>query len=181
MVRVQMTKKNIVITGKPGCGKTTLIREICRRYPDRVGGFFTDEVRIGSARDSFVLKTLDGRQGLLAKKGMASAVKLNKYGVDLAVLETIGIGALRGAMDEGKIVIIDELGTLEMLSAPFRAAVADCLNGPCRVCASIRYNAQPFTDEIRHMDDTELLQLSRDNAAQVRAVIEGWINDTDNA
>lgn len=174
-------KKNLVIAGKPGCGKTTLIRDICRRIPDRVGGFVTDEVRIGSSRDSFVLKTLDGRQGVLAKKGMDSPVKLNKYGIDIAVLETLGIGSLRAAMDAGKIIIIDELGALEMLSEPFRAAVADCFNGPCRVCATIRHNAQPFTDEISRMEDTDMLHLTRANAARTRAVIEEWINGYNNS
>jgi nucleoside-triphosphatase len=168
--------KNVVITGKPGCGKTSLIREVCRRFPDKIGGFFTDEVHIGAKRDSFVLKSFDGQQGVFAKKGMESPVKLNKYGIDLGVLEAIGIGALRRAMADEKVIVIDEIGSMEMFSKTFRTAVAECLNSPCKVFASIRYNAQPFTNEIKAMPDTTLVCLSRNNAAEVQKRIEEWIN-----
>ncbi|MGA2090857.1 MAG: nucleoside-triphosphatase [Endomicrobiales bacterium] len=167
--------KNVVLTGKPGCGKTTLIREVCHCFPDKIGGFFTDEVRIGSQRDSFVLKTFDGQQGVFAKKGMASPVKLNKYGIDLNVLESLGISALRRAIRDEKIIVIDEIGSMEMFSKPFRSVVADCLNSPCKVLASIRYNSQPFTSEIKAMTDTTLLYLSRSNAAEIKKAIEQWL------
>ena len=44
-------------------------------------------------------------------KGRAGTVKLNKYGVDLSVLEEIGLPALEAAEKSKQVVVIDEIGT----------------------------------------------------------------------
>jgi nucleoside-triphosphatase len=40
-----MTKRNILITGPPGCGKSTLIEKIVNRIERPVTGFFTREIK----------------------------------------------------------------------------------------------------------------------------------------
>ncbi|MHB9154586.1 MAG: nucleoside-triphosphatase [Endomicrobiales bacterium] len=167
--------KNLFITGKPGSGKTTLIKEVCFPYRDKVGGFYTEEMREGSRRQGFILKTFDGKHGVLAEKGMKSAAKLNKYGVDLNVLENIGVTALREALSGKEIIVIDEIGSMEILSGVFRAALLECLSSPRKVLAAIRYNAQPFTDEVKRMAGTELVFLSRDNFPEVKKKVKDWL------
>jgi nucleoside-triphosphatase len=171
--------KNLFLAGKPASGKTTLIKAVCLPRQARLGGFYTEEIREGSERLGFRLKTFDGREGVLARKGMPSAHKLNKYGVDLGVLETIGIAALRAARNTREIIVIDEIGSMEIISEPFRRELLECLNAPQKVLATIRYNAQPFTDEIKRMADTALLCLTRATAASVRRQVEEWIDGND--
>ncbi len=170
-----ITTKNIFITGKPGSGKTTLIKEACLPFLPQVGGFYTEEIREGTKRMGFRLKTFDGREGVLARKGMKSAYKLDKYGVNLEVLEGIGICSMRNALQEKRVIVIDEVGSMEILSDAFRAALMECLLSPRKVLATIRYNAQPFTDEVKKMGETTLLTVSRDDFVQRKAQLRAWL------
>ena len=65
-----MQNKNILFTGYPGCGKSTLIERIFERFMKPACGFFTREIREGGKRTGFSINTLDGKHGILAKKGM---------------------------------------------------------------------------------------------------------------
>ncbi|MBN1823488.1 MAG: hypothetical protein JW803_04120 [Endomicrobiales bacterium] len=167
--------KNLVITGKPSSGKTTLVREATLPYAAACGGFFTEEIRENGKREGFLLKTFEGKSGVLARKGMKSSLKLDKYGIDTGVLEGIGAQTLREAVRISKLIVVDEIGTMEIMSDKFRAALMDCLNSPKPVLATIRFKAQPFTDEIKKLADTEMVFLSRENYAQVKEKIRNWL------
>jgi len=169
--------KNLIITGKPGCGKTTLIKEVCLSVRDRAGGFYTEEIIEDGSRLGFVLKTFDGRQGVLAKKGMTSIHKLNKYGIDLRVLEDIGADSLAKALKEKEPIVIDEIGSMEMVSDIFRKVLMMCLVSGKRVLATVRFNAQPFTDEIKKMKDTSVIVLTRENYMEVKKEVRDWIGE----
>ena len=170
--------KNLFITGKPGSGKTTLIKEVCLPVMDRVGGFYTEEMTESGSRLGFVLKTFDGREGVLAKKGMKSSYKFNKYGIDGHVLEDIGAGSLAKALKEKELIVIDEIGSIEIVSELFRKMLIVCLVSEKRVLATVRYNAQPFTDDIKKMKDTSVIVLSRDNYMEVKKEVRDWIEGT---
>ena len=72
--------KNILITGKPQVGKTTLLQRLAAEL-DSAGGFYTQEITRNNIREGFKIITLDGSEGILAKKGMPSAFRVGKYGV----------------------------------------------------------------------------------------------------
>jgi nucleoside-triphosphatase len=52
-----------LLTGPPGCGKTTVIRRLIERLDDlRLAGFYTQEVREKGQRVGFEAISLSGRQ-----------------------------------------------------------------------------------------------------------------------
>lgn len=167
----------LFITGHPGVGKTTLIQECVLPYRDKIGGFYTKEIREGSARLGFEILTMDGRSGVFAKKGLKSAAKFNKYGIDLAVLETVGVDSLRRAEAEKPVIVLDEIGSMEMLSETFREMIARILSGPKPLLATIRLNAEPFTSQIKKMNQTELLVLNRTNHPDLKMRVRRWVED----
>lgn len=170
--------KNLVLTGTPGVGKTTLIKEVTLPYLDRVGGFYTEQILDGGKRSGFKIRTFDGREGVLASKGLASPARLNKYGIDLGTLERLGVGALVSALEGKRVVVVDEIGSMEILSERFRATVLQCLASPhCRVLATIRRGSQPFTDSIKKMYDTEVMELTRDGFLKARDAVQRWLVD----
>lgn len=175
MAEALTSYKNVVIAGSPGAGKTTLVKEVLLPYRGRAGGFLTEEIREGGGRMGFRLRTLDGREGILASKALAGPPRVNKYGVDLAVLETLGVDALRRAAASSDLVVVDEIGSMEILSEPFRRAVLEALAGPKPVLATIRLRSQPFTDSVKRMADTALVTLSRATFAEVRGEVGEWL------
>ncbi|MBI4052139.1 MAG: AAA family ATPase [Elusimicrobia bacterium] len=168
--------KNLILTGNPGVGKTTLIREVALPFRDQLGGFYTQELMEQGKRMGFVLKTFDGREGVLARKGRPSSVKLNRYGIDLNVLEGVGVEALRLAMRHQKIVVVDEIGSMEILSDLFRETVLACFAASRPVLATIRLGSQPFTDSVKKMAQTKLLALTRENYDLVKQEVKEWLS-----
>lgn len=167
--------KNLIVSGKPGCGKTTLIEEAVLPFKDRLGGFVTREAREGGARIGFELVAFDGRRGVFASKRIASAQRINKYGVDLAVLDDVGVGAMRAARQAGRLVVVDEIGAMEMLSERFREEVFACLNAAVPVLATCRAGTADFAAQAAGLADTELLELTREGFNAARARVRYWL------
>jgi nucleoside-triphosphatase len=90
-----------------------------------VAGFVTREIREDGARMGFELETLDGRRGLLAHVDLRGGPRVGRYGVALDDLERLAVPALAAADDT--IVVVDDLGKMELASESFRDAVAGVL------------------------------------------------------
>jgi energy-coupling factor transporter ATP-binding protein EcfA2 len=86
--------KNILVTGSPGCGKSTLIERVVRYLDHPVAGFFTREIREGGRRVGFAVATMDGREGVLAHQNIKGAYRVGRYGVRLDDLETLTVPAM---------------------------------------------------------------------------------------
>lgn len=171
-----MKAKNIFITGKPGTGKTTLIKKLIDEFNLDAGGFFTQEVREAGERIGFDILTLDGRRGILARKGMKSRFKVGKYGVSLKDLDEIAVDSIKKALQENKIVIIDEIGKMELFSENFKGAVLQALDSGNIILGTIKLAADPFTDKIRRRDDTVIFELTDENREEVRQLVKGAID-----
>jgi nucleoside-triphosphatase len=169
--------KNLVVAGKPGVGKTTLIKETVWPYRSQVAGFYTEELVEDRQRLGFKLKSFAGEEGVLASKHRAGPPRVGKYGVDLGVLERIGVAELRRAAEGGRMVVIDEIGSMETLSTEFRSVVLELFAGPKPVLATIRFGAQPFTDEVKALPETEVKALTRENYREVRDEVRSWIEE----
>jgi nucleoside-triphosphatase len=75
--------EKILLTGRPGCGKTTLIKRVFNDLPRRAGGFYTEEIRDGGTRAGIKIVTLDGKEAVFAHVDFKTPDRLGKYGLDL--------------------------------------------------------------------------------------------------
>jgi len=157
-----MTQK-ILLTGRPGCGKTTLVKRIVKELTRPCGGFYTEEIRERGQRVGFKLITLDGEEAVFADINSKTSEWLGKYGLDLAKLETVGVAAIREAVDARRLVVIDEIGPMEIRSAIFRDAVNEALDREVAVLATIFARSLPFTDAIKTRPDVTLIEVRPDN------------------
>lgn len=163
--------KNILLTGKPGTGKTTLIKEIVTELGIDAGGFHTSEIREAGKRMGFAIESLDGRSGVLAHVDFPGPHRVSKYGVNLKDLESIGVEAVLRAIKENSLIVIDEIGKMELYSQRFREAVMTALDSPKPVLGTIKLSRDPFTNEIKSRVDTQLLTLTKSNQEQTKAEI----------
>ncbi|MEM0376933.1 MAG: NTPase [Thermofilum sp.] len=140
-----MTAKNLLVTGRPGIGKTTCVQrtaELLVSRGVRVGGMITLERREGGVRVGFEVRDVAGRRvGTLASVGGGSGPRIGRYVVNLADLESVGVGAIERAMREAQVILIDEIGPMELLSRRFVDAVFAALDSPKPVLATIHVRA----------------------------------------
>lgn len=159
-----MAGLNLLITGKPGVGKTTLVERVVERLRGsrRLAGFTTTEVRWPAGeRLGFDIVTLDGKQGELARVGLKSPVRVGRYGVNLESFERLALPEL--ARHDVDFIVIDEIGKMECSSGRFRRAVEDVLDAPVTVLATIGMSHLAFFQAIRARPDVKLLTLTERN------------------
>jgi len=127
-----LRKLNILLTGPPGSGKTRLIQKIVedlKKQGIAVGGLLTPEVRNGNERTGFhIVDILTGEQGLMADASFNSDVKVGRYGVNVDIIRDIGVNALTRAINRCDIIVIDEIGKMELYSREFQDAVEQALS-----------------------------------------------------
>lgn len=159
-----MAGLNLLVTGKPAVGKTTLVERVVERLRGklRLAGFTTTEVRDATGqRRGFRLVTVNGQQGELARVGLRSPVRVGRYGVNLESFERLALPEL--ARRDVDLIVIDEIGKMECASPRFRRAVEDALDAPVNVLATLGMGRLPFFQALRDRPDVDLLTLTERN------------------
>ena len=156
-------KENILITGRPGSGKTTLFRRLVDEFQDlNPVGFYTAEIRKGGTRQGFSLYGLDGRTDVLAHVDLRTGFRVGKYGVDVNGFETF----LRGLTlldPESGPVMIDEIGRMECLSNRFADMVKDILNADKQLIATIAQKGGGLIADLKKRSDVQVFTLTHQN------------------
>ena len=159
--------KNILLTGRPGCGKTTLVRRVVKEVAQPADGFYTEEIRKHRERVGFKIVTFDGKESVFAHLNLKTQQRLGKYGLDLSPLETIGIEAVCEAIRARELTVIDEIGPMEIRSAIFRDAVNKALNSRVPLLGTITARPFAFTNAIKKRRDVTLIEVRRDNREEL--------------
>ena len=167
-----------LLTGSPGAGKTTLIREAIARLKARAGGFYTQEIRTGGIRQGFKIVTLNGQEAILSHIDIFSPYRVSKYGVDQDTLDRVGVAALYQAIEESDLIVIDEIGKMEMFSPRFRESVLRAIDSGKKILGTIMFNSHPFADQIKKHPQVKVVQVTRANHDQVLTEIVKWLKPT---
>jgi nucleoside-triphosphatase len=126
-------------------------------------GFYTAEIREGGQRQGFEIITLAGDRAILAHVGFQSDHRISKYRVDVSALEAVAVAAVRMGIGAGGLVVIDEIGPMELVSDRFRRVVVDALDSEVAVLGTIHQRSTPFIDRIKARRDVEVIEVSREN------------------
>lgn len=153
---------NVLLTRRPGIGKTTLIKKFINMTSHSKGGFYTEEIRERGQRVGFSLTTLDGRRSMLAGLKIRSPYRVGRYGVDIDSFEAIGVESIRKAISTNELIVIDEIGRMELFSKKFRYVVIQALKTG-RVLATIKKGTGGFVGEIKSRKDIRVLEVNLKN------------------
>jgi nucleoside-triphosphatase len=149
-----------LLTGRPGVGKTTCLRRVLERLGRPAGGFVTEEVRRGGVRVGFALVTLEGQRATLADVTRRGNPRVGKYGVDVEALDRVGVPAIRRAAEAGWLVVVDEIGKMELAAPAFRAAVDEALASAAPVLGTVMAAAHPWADRVKAAPGVTLIEVT---------------------
>ncbi len=152
----------ILLTGLPGCGKTTAIMKIIDTLGcEKVAGFYTREIRQNNVRKGFSWKRLDGAEGILAHINIKGPLRVGKYGVDVAGFEESVVPILDAGQIAAELFIIDEIGKMECLSGKFVAAVRRLFASEKSVLATVAQKGAGLISEVKKYPNTKVFNLTR--------------------
>ena len=158
---------NYLLTGHPGVGKTTIIKKLIEKLKLPAGGFYTEEIRENDMRMGFAIVTLSGLKGVLAHRNFKSRYKVGDYGVGVYTLERIGVKEIQMCLVEKKVIVIDEIGKMELLSPQFQEVVQKALDADNLVLGTITLAHHPFAEKVKARDDVKIFEVTRENQDQV--------------
>ena len=166
-----------LLTGRPGSGKTSLIKQVVAELQLRAGGFYTEEIRSQGTRLGFKLITLDGQETVLAHVDIKSRYRVSRYGVDVESLDRVGVPTLYQAAAQDNLRVIDEIGKMELFSLKFRQAVLDVIESGKRMLGTVMLNSNPWADAIKRKPQVKVVELTRENRQPVLEDLRRWLQE----
>ena len=155
--------RHLLLTGLPGVGKTTVIKQLADSLgTHQLEGFFTQEIREDGIRKGFELVTLDGRRQLLSHVNIPGPHRVGRYGVDLAGFEKL-LENLDLRHSPSHLVILDEIGKMECLSPRFIQEVEALLNSSKMLIATVALKGGGFPATVRSRQDCQVATVTLSN------------------
>jgi len=165
---MQSKSAKILLTGLPGCGKTTAVMKIIDNLrSDKVAGFYTQEIRQNNVRKGFCWKRLDGAEGTLAHINIKGPWRVGKYGVDVAGFEESVVPILGVEQTDVELFVIDEIGKMECFSKKFVAAVRQLFASEKSVLATVAQKGKGIISEVKNYSNVQLFNLTSANRDKV--------------
>lgn len=171
--------RTLLLTGRPGVGKTTVIQKVAHALGNRAGGFYTEEIRRANGRrQGFRLVTLDGNRATMAHTDLRGEGRpqVSRYGVDVEAVEKTGVAAVHQAIASGRIVIIDEIGKMELYCETFQQAVNEAVESENPVLATVMRGSHPWVDELKWREQTQVWEVTIDNRDALPERTLRWLN-----
>jgi nucleoside-triphosphatase len=156
----------IGITGLPRVGKTEGLIRVIKRLEGRYtfGGMVTKGIEENGVRVGFkIVDWMTKEEKLFAHVDLDTPYRVGKYKIDLKALEEFGIPAIRRAMEskEVDIVIIDEVGKMELESKKFREVVKEALECDKPVLLTLHKKSRDsLLQDIRNMNNVRILEIT---------------------
>lgn len=170
-----------LLTGPPGIGKSTIVSKtvfMLRTQGYAIGGCLTREKREGRERVAFTMSDLmSGREGELASVRGSLGPRVGRYRVNLTTLADIGAVSLREAAGRADVIVMDEIGPMELTSQEFRKAGQECFATRKPILAIVHEQMKdPLIDTIRSMGDKTLFEVTLENRDKLPKTIADEIS-----
>jgi nucleoside-triphosphatase len=164
----------ILLTGLPGCGKTTLVKRIVERLDGLcLAGFYTQELRGHDGRRvGFEAIGLGGGSTTPAHVASKSKARVGRYGVEIAGFESL-IRKELAPDPEVALFVVDEIGKMECFSRVFVDLVQGLFERKSQVLATVAMKGRGLIQDVKQRSDAELITVSISNRdSLVDALVE---------
>lgn len=165
-------KRNLLVMGEPGVGKSTLVRTILDRLSCSIGGILTEEMLLDEERVGFKLRSLtDGNEHTLAHRDHPGPLRVGRYCVELGTVRHIAIPAIQEAIASRELIVIDEIARMQLVSRPFSDVVLEAIRSPKPVLGTVHSRSHVFTDKLKQRPDVLLIELTQENRDEMLELV----------
>lgn len=169
--------KNILITGLPGVGKTTMMKKLSEIFKEfNPAGFYTTEIRDNGVRTGFALVSLYGDTRTLAHVNLKSKHNVGKYKVDIKGFDDF-LEKIFSKEKKTGLYIFDEIGKMECKSRKFSRIIIERLKAEKLVIASIAEKGTGIIADIKKRDDVMKFEITPNNHNQKLKALTMVIRD----
>ncbi|MGB4504533.1 MAG: nucleoside-triphosphatase [Syntrophaceticus sp.] len=162
--------KNLFLTGRVKCGKSTLIKQEITPFLGHVGGYFVQRIFCSGQHCGFKMVELLDQESYILEKEFGSineekdlVVYLSENGcwkTCINTFEETGVEILERSYNSGKkVILMDELGRVERFAPRFQNMVHMLLDDPVYVLGVLKKEENLFLDGIRERNDVFVIDL----------------------
>jgi nucleoside-triphosphatase len=162
----------LLLTGRPGVGKTTIVRKVAEELRQRPDGFYTEEVREGRERRGFRAVTFAGDTRVIADIDFGPP-RVGRYGVDVEAIDQLADKTLR--RPAATLFVVDEIGKMECMSRRFVEAMHDLLDSGRIVVATVGERGTGFIAAVKRRPDAELWDVTRVARDAMPSRVLAWL------
>ncbi len=167
-------RKNILITGLPRSGKSSLLNKVILGFPRKIG-LVTNEVREDGERTGFEIETSTGKKALLASTHFDAGPKVSRYFVNAANLDSLLPEISDFKSDD--LLYLDEIGQMELFSDEFKKIVMKFLDSPNICLATLsKVYSDDFTESIRVRKNVVVVEITEENRDSQQEFIEQLVS-----
>jgi nucleoside-triphosphatase len=154
---------NILITGLPGAGKTTLIKRLCIIFKEfNPVGFVTNEIMEEEHITGFEANNLFGDNKIFAHTRLKSKVSVGKYKVDVKGFDTFLDQTFSRDKKTG-LYFIDEIGKTVCESKKFSKIILSLLDAKKPVISTIADKGIGLISDIKKREDVRIFEVTEQN------------------
>ncbi len=140
---------------------------MAEHYPDPVRGFTTREIREEGRRVGFSLNVIGGETKIIAHVQFRTRFRVGRYCVRVDVLDDYGVKELEAGIEEGCLLIVDEIGKMELFSTGLRETLLQAFDSDCRVVATLTKQGSAYREKITSRNDVEVIEVTEKNRASL--------------
>ena len=156
------------ITGLPQAGKTDILLRVIGMLESegiKVGGMVTEAILEGGKRVGFNIMDWETKEkDVMAHKDIeteTSRMRVEDYGVNVEAIDRIGVPAIMKAIEDADVIVIDEIGRMEVLSPNFVEAVKETFDMDKPLIITLHKKSRnPLLQDIRRRDDVRILEVT---------------------
>ena len=154
---------NLFLTGRIQVGKTTLLNKWLDGIDVPVGGFITRKAPLQDGSDCMYVHMLRaGTDDTFCEDNILFDCR---HKLDYDATENFNkLG--RACLNEcphAKLIVMDEIGTMEEHACGFQEAIREKLNDSIPVIGVLRQDVSAFIDEIKSRDDVTIVEVTEEN------------------
>ena len=158
---------NVLITGPPGIGKTTVIKHLLRDLaPVIVRGFYKESIFENGIIKGYRLVTPNLHESILAHLYFESPEKIESFGVNIEGLNNL-VDQELDLNNGAELYMVDEIGRMECLSDNFCQKIEQILDSEIPLIASVAQLASAKFKKLKDRKDVSLIGITPKNRDSV--------------